>query len=193
MPSARRNDLLMVMTAIVLVVLDQLTKRWIVSYFSVVRPPIPLLGHILDLEYVQNTGVAFSLLAGQTVLFVFIALAIAVIGTLYWRSRDSASLPLKLTFGLILGGAVGNLLDRFTRGYVVDFVHFHIDGVFNFAVFNVADSGITVGVCLLAVLLWLGGTGREKRTVPVATKAGATAAPGDEEAPRVRNRAVGGR
>lgn len=207
--TARRNDLLMILTAVLLVVIDQLTKHWIVGYFTArpQRPPIAVLGSLLDLEYVQNNGVAFSLLAGQTVLFVFIALAIAVIATLYWRTRDTASLPLKLTFGLILGGAVGNLLDRFTRGYVVDFIHFHLDAIgFNFAVFNVADSGITVGVFLLAVLLWFGGTQTRTQPQSPASKPGleatadagtsAAAPAGDrsaESAPRVRNRAIGGR
>lgn len=211
MPPARRNDLLLVLTAALLVALDQLTKHWIVTYFTSQppRPPIPVLGNVLDIEYVQNNGVAFTLLAGQAVLFVFIALALAVIGVLYWRTRDTASLPLKLTFGLILGGAVGNLLDRFTRGYVVDFIHFHLNAIgFDFAVFNVADSGITVGVFLLAVLLWFGGTQPHTRaqaqkpapgkTAPAPdAEAGTTAATarerGGESAPRVRNRAIGGR
>ncbi|HEX6798725.1 MAG TPA: signal peptidase II [Ktedonobacterales bacterium] len=200
MTPARRHDLLMALTAAVLVVIDQLTKLWIVSYFARHPSPIPVLGNVLDIEYVQNNGVAFSLLAGQTVLFVFIAIAIVVIGTLYWRTRDSASLPLKLTFGLILGGAVGNLLDRFTRGYVVDFIHFHLDAIgFNFAVFNVADSGITVGVILLAVLLWFGGA--QTKPQPAANDAKASMPPPPaqtrerdaESTPRVRNRAVGGR
>ena len=199
MTPARRHDLLMALTAAVLVVIDQLTKLWIVTYFARHPSPIPLLGSVLDLEYVQNNGVAFSLLAGQTVLFVFIAIAIAVIGTLYWRTRDSASLPLKLTFGLILGGAIGNLLDRFTRGSVVDFIHFHLDAIgFNFAVFNVADSGITVGVILLAALLWFGGA-PTKPEPAASTPSPAAAAQRErgseaasESAPRVRNRTVGG-
>lgn len=202
MTPARRHDLLMALTAAVLVAIDQLTKLWIVTYFTRHPSPIPVLGNVLDIEYVQNIGVAFSLLAGQTVLFVFIAIAIAVIGTLYWRTRDSASLPLKLTFGLILGGAVGNLLDRFTRGYVVDFIHFHLDAIgFDFAVFNVADSGITVGVILLAALLWFGGAQIKPQSAAndpkVSTPPPASPArereSGAESAPRVRNRAVGGR
>jgi signal peptidase II len=203
-PPARRNDLLLVFTAVVLMVTDQLTKHWIVAYFAS-RPqpsPIRVLGNVLDIELVQNNGVAFSLLAGQTVLFVFIALAIVVIGTLYWRTRDTASLPLKLTFGLILGGAVGNLIDRFTRGYVVDFIHFHLDAIgFNFAVFNVADSGITVGVFLLAVLLWFGAAQTRapvSKPEPAATAEADASAAGPvrergESVPRVRNRAIGGR
>lgn len=155
MSSARRKDLAMVAIGLLVILVDQLTKRWIVAYFaSGEKPAIPLLGHVLELQYVQNTGVAFSLLENSNIKFAFILIAIGVIAALYWRTRATASLLLKVTFGLVLGGAVGNLIDRFTRQYVVDFIHFQIPGVFNFAVFNVADSCIVVGVLLLAFLLW---------------------------------------
>lgn len=155
---ARRNDAIMAGLALAVIVLDQLTKFWVVQYFRVpgLRPPIPILGQVLELLYIQNTGVAFSLLEGQSVMFLFIAVAIVVIAVLYWRMRDTGSLVLKATFGLILGGAIGNLVDRFTRAYVVDFIHFQIPGRFDWPVFNVADSAISVGVVLLAFLLWRG-------------------------------------
>jgi len=156
MSPARRNDLVMVAAGVFVVLVDQLSKHWITSYFTSGAPkgPISLLGPYLQLIYDQNTGVAFSLLEGQTVLFLFIALAITVVGYLYWRLRDTGSLLLKLTFGLILGGALGNLIDRFSHQYVVDFIHFQIPGHFDFAIFNLADSAICIGVVLLAVLLW---------------------------------------
>ncbi|HEX2350167.1 MAG TPA: signal peptidase II, partial [Ktedonobacterales bacterium] len=88
------------------------------------------------------------------VKFVLIALAFALICYLYWRFRESATLWLRLGFALVLGGAVGNLLDRFTHAYVVDFVHFQIPGKFDFAVFNVADSAITIGVIVIALCLY---------------------------------------
>ncbi len=155
MSIARRKDLAMVAIGLLAVVVDQLTKRWIVTYFtSAPRPPVPLLGQVLELQYLQNTGVAFSLLEGTPLKFLFIAIAITMISWLYWRNRTDGSLLLKVAFGLILGGAAGNLIDRFTRQYVVDFIHFQIPGRFNFAVFNLADSSITVGVLLLAYLLW---------------------------------------
>lgn len=156
MSPARRNDLLMVAVGVLVVLADQLTKHWITQYFTAGAPkdPISLLGPYLQLIYDQNTGVAFSLLEGQGVLFLFIAIAIAVVGYLYWRLHDSASLPLKLTFGLILGGALGNVIDRFSHQYVVDFIHFQIPGHFDYPIFNLADSAICVGVVLLAVLLW---------------------------------------
>jgi signal peptidase II len=155
--TARQNDLAMLGIGLFVVLVDQLTKRWILQYFLTGRPKeaIPILGPYLELRYTENTGVAFSLLEGQTIKFILIALAIAAIGYLYWRTRETGSLLLKASFGLVLGGAVGNLVDRFVRGFVVDFIHVQIPQIgFNFAVFNVADSGISIGVVLLAYLLW---------------------------------------
>lgn len=158
MTLARRKDLAMLALVALVVVVDQLTKAWVVSYFGSGRPPVQLLGPVLELDYVQNPGVAFSMFSGDAIKFVLIAVALGVICYLYWKTRDTATLLLKLSFGLILGGAIGNLVDRFShaasQNYVVDFIHFQIPGIFDFAVFNVADSAITVGVVLLAFLLW---------------------------------------
>jgi signal peptidase II len=157
MSPARRNDLIMGSLFVLVIILDQLTKRWITSYFATGAPPIALVGTVLQLEYDSNKGVAFSLLWGSTLLFVFIALALVVIGVIYWRTRDTSSLALKVSFGLILGGAAGNLIDRVIKGYVTDFIHFQLPAIhFDFAVFNVADSAICLGVALLAFLLWRG-------------------------------------
>ena len=167
MSLARQRDLAMVGLGLLIIILDQLTKHWVVSFFSS-KPQgyvVPILGDILSLVYVKNTGVAFSLLEGQMVMFFFIALAIGVIGYLYWRSRETGTLLLKITFGLVLGGAIGNLIDRFSHAYVVDFIHFQIPNIgFDFAVFNVADSAISVGVVLLAYLVWRMGVAGERPT-----------------------------
>ena len=204
MSPARRNDLIMVAAGVLLVVVDQLTKRWIAQHLTPEGTPIPIFGHVLELLYVQNTGVAFSMLSGNAVLFLFIALALGVIGWMYWRMRENGSLLLKLCFGLILGGAVGNnLIDRIAHGYVVDFIHFQIPpNIFNFAVFNVADMGISIGVVLLAFLLWRG----ESHALMHQPPAGDPKEPGDaapidtpsaasagEIAPRVRRRVASGR
>src|SRR5574340_158510 len=115
MSSSRYHDLLALMVGLAFLIADQITKMWIVQYFGLtgLRPPIPVFGDILTLYYVQNTGVAFSLFEGQNIKFVLIALAFGLICYLYWRFRDSASLWLRLGFAPVLGGAVGNLLDRF--------------------------------------------------------------------------------
>lgn len=180
MSSSRYHDLAALMVGLAVFVADQLTKLWIVGYFGTEggKPPIPVVGDTLTLYYVQNTGVAFSLFAGQNLKFVLIGLALALISYLYWRFRDSASLWLRLGFALVFGGAAGNLFDRFARSYVVDFVHFQIPGIFNFAVFNLADSAITIGVLLVALCLY-----RQNADVsPTASEPAATRAPARAEA-----------
>src|SRR3954451_10226628 len=155
MTTARKRDLVMVLAGLFVIILDQVTKRWVVQYFVLpdYKAPIPLLGQFLELAYVQNSGVAFSLLPGDSIKFLFIALAIGVIAYLYWRNRENGSLLLKFSFGLVVGGALGNLIDRFRLGYVVDFIHFRIPSLsFDFAVFYIADSAISIGVVLLAIL-----------------------------------------
>jgi signal peptidase II len=189
MSPARRNDVVMVTTAILVIVFDQLVKHWITQYFAGGRitTSIPLVGDYLELIYVQNRGVAFSLLEGRASLYVLIVVAVGVVVWLYWRSRDNGSLLLKVTFGLIIGGAAGNLIDRLRLGYVVDFIHFQIPAIgFSFAVFNVADSGISIGVILLIVLLLFSHT-------PATLKDASTTEPtvANEDAapqPRVRRR-----
>jgi signal peptidase II len=186
---ARRHDALMVALALTVIAVDQLTKHWIVQYFRVpgVRSPIQLVGPFLTLDYIQNRGVAFSLLEGQSVLFFFIAVAIVVIGWLYWRVRDTGTLALKLTFGLVLGGAAGNLIDRVRNAnQVVDFIHFQIPNIFNFAVFNVADSAISLGVIALAYLLWR-GTPAERGAAAAPSAAPRRMPDANAATPRVRN------
>jgi signal peptidase II len=165
MTPARQRDVTMVGVGLLVILLDQLTKHWVVSYFST-KPEgyvVPILGPILTLQKVENPGVAFSLLQGQTVMFFFIALAIGVIAYLYWRARETGSLALKISFGMVLGGAIGNLIDRFSHAYVVDFIHFQIPAInFDFAVFNLADSAISIGVVLLAYLIWRMGAEGER-------------------------------
>ena len=209
LPLARIRDLAMLAVIVLVIILDQVSKHWIVSYFQIpgLRPPVSILGQVLTLDYTQNTGVAFSLFQGQNIKFLLIGLAILVIAYLYWRFRDDGSLLLKLCFGLVLGGAIGNLLDRFTNGYVVDFIHFQIPGSFDWPVFNLADSSICVGVALIAFLLFfdswrdrpaaLSGASAENakqgsaKDVSSAQAAKASQAPG-ASTPRVRRKAVRG-
>jgi signal peptidase II len=139
--------------------LDQWVKSLVVTHLGPpdFGPQEPILGQYLVLYYIRNQGAAFSMFnTNGPILFVLIAAAIAVILYLYLRTFNSGSLLYKLVFGLIIGGATGNLLDRFTHGSVVDFIWFRIPQMhFSFAIFNLADAAITVGVILLFVALLL--------------------------------------
>jgi signal peptidase II len=126
------------------VLCDQLTKWWAVTRLA--GGPIHVIG-TLDLELARNRGSSFSLFQGSSGLLVVVVVAAAVVlGYLVWRS---ATVGRAAIYGLILGGALGNLSDRFFRGGgVVDFVALHF-----WPTFNVADSCIVIGCALLLVSL----------------------------------------
>ncbi|MER3425980.1 MAG: signal peptidase II [Thermus sp.] len=141
-----------------LLVLDQVTKLWALAHLSPV--PKPVLGDLLYLTLVHNTGAAFGLLEGRSWVLGWISL---LVGTWLLLLLNRKRPPLTaLGLGMVAAGALGNAIDRLGRGYVVDFIDLgtNIHWVANFPVFNVADSLLTVGV---AILLLAGGRSRSKR------------------------------
>ncbi len=158
---ARLYDIIALVVALLVITLDQWTKSLVVAHLGPpgTGPIVPLIGKYLVLYYIRNQGAAFSMFETNTpVLLLLIAIAVVVIIYLYLRILNNGTLFYKLIFGLIVGGAAGNLLDRFTHGSVVDFIWFRIPQIgFSFAVFNVADSAISVGVVLLFLTLIFGG------------------------------------
>lgn len=138
------------LVTLAVVVSDQYTKRLIMAKFSLFER-LPVLPSF-DLVRMHNTGAAFSFLANasgwQNWFFAGVAMAVSAL-ILWWLFRQPAGrvvVPLGLV--LVLGGAIGNLIDRLQHGYVVDFLLFYY-GRWSFPAFNVADSAITVGVVLL--------------------------------------------
>jgi signal peptidase II len=126
--------------------LDQLTKYWVVQTFSLGQT-FPLLPGIFHLTYVTNTGAAFSLLSGKVEWLRWLSLGVSLVLVALALFGPVLERWDQLGYGLILGGAIGNGIDRFILGYVVDFLDFRL---INFAVFNVADSFISIGIiCLL--------------------------------------------
>jgi signal peptidase II len=138
-------------TAAVVLAADQLSKFLVVRNLAG-RPPVRLIGSLLELRYATNSGGAFSLLTGAPLFFAL--MAVAVIGGILYAGRRARGLPVQLALGLLLGGALGNLIDRLLRGEVplrgevVDFVK-----IGWWPVFNLADSCIVTGGLLLAFLL----------------------------------------
>src|SRR6267143_3275666 len=128
--------------------LDQATKA-LASSHLIMGQPVPILGQFLRLTLVHNSGAAFGLFPGSRLPFILVSvLAIAVV--LYLFARDAyRSLWNRVLLGCILGGALGNLVDRIRWGRVVDFIDVGL-GSIRWPVFNVADSAVTLGVILLA-------------------------------------------
>jgi signal peptidase II len=142
--------------AIAVVALDQATKVAVVAAIPPHRA-VELIPGLLNLVHAHNYGAAFGLLnsgAGWQV-GLLAAVAVAVIGGLsVWLYRLGRTEPAtRLALALILGGALGNLIDRVRLGYVVDFIDVHWKQAYHYPAFNVADSGITVGAVLLVILL----------------------------------------
>ena len=161
-PGIRRFIVWMIFAAIV-VLADQATKAAIIRW-------VPLYGDVpindfINLTHQQNTGAAFSFLAGaggwQRWFFVVLATTVSTALVVWlWRIRAGNLLVLAAGLTLVLGGAVGNLVDRIRLGYVTDFIQVWF-GSWAFPSFNVADSAITVGAALLIIdSLFL--SGREK-------------------------------
>lgn len=179
-----RWDFIMGAIALAVLILDQITKMLVVNHFKGAHlfDVVPVIGNIIVFQYLGNSGAAFSSFEQSPVLLGFLILvACGVIGWLYWSMRPRANPWLRVAFGLIAGGAVGNLLDRIRLGYVVDFIHFQIPPKFSFFVFNVADAGISVGVLLLAVLFWT----LPREAEPTLAEPGTPVATTSSEAPRV--------
>ncbi len=137
--------------AAIIVVLDQLTKWLIVAQFRLGQRQ-PVIAGYFDLTLVYNTGAAFSFLAGaagwQRWFFTAIGIAAAIF-ILYLMWRYGSQKLFAFALALILGGAIGNVIDRLTRGQVVDFLLAHWRDRWYFPAFNVADAAITVGAALL--------------------------------------------
>ncbi|MGA7158263.1 MAG: signal peptidase II [Acidobacteriaceae bacterium] len=139
--------------AAIVVVIDRLTKLWVTSHI----PPghaIVIIPRVFRLTHVLNTGAAFSMFEGSTspalvrhLLIAFSVIAVTVVLALIWKMGRAMTLT-SVALALILGGAIGNLYDRVRFAYVVDFLEVHIVH-YHWPDFNVADSAIVVGACLV--------------------------------------------
>jgi signal peptidase II len=126
--------------------LDQLTKYWIVQTFEV-HETLPIIPTVFHFTYVTNTGAAFSILAGKVEWLRWLSLFVSVALILLAYFGPALKRWEELGYSFILGGAMGNGIDRFFRGYVVDFLDFKL---IDFPVFNFADVFINIGIiCLL--------------------------------------------
>ncbi|MFA5527867.1 MAG: signal peptidase II [Peptostreptococcales bacterium] len=129
---------------LVLISIDQVSK-YIITTNLMVYDSIPLIQNFFHITYVKNYGAAFSILQNKRIFFVSITIAVSI-GIILFMVRYShdMSIALKVSLGLILAGAIGNLIDRIRLGYVVDFLDFRV-----FPIFNVADICVVCGSILL--------------------------------------------
>ncbi len=134
---------------IFLIIIIDLISKILVTKFMAPNQSISIIKNFFFITYVKNTGVAFSMLEGNIFFIIILTFFIVWLIFRYINSRILNSIEC-FSYGLIVGGALGNLFDRIRLGYVIDFFDFNIIG-YNFAIFNVADIAIVVGVFLIIV------------------------------------------
>lgn len=138
-----------VFIAAAVLILDQLTKIYVVWVMELSQS-IPVIKNVLHITYVQNRGMAFGLFANNRMLFMIptvVLIAVIVLAIVKLKGKNKV---LDTSLGLVLGGGVGNMIDRVARGYVVDFVDFCAFDFWQW-VFNVADAAVVVGAFLFII------------------------------------------
>lgn len=147
-----KRELICIFTIIILVIIDHLTKNWAVATLKDTEG-IPLINGVLELFYLPNgnTGAAFGMLQGHQSLFLIIALVLSIVllFIIYNIPEEKKYNLMIITLVLIIAGGVGNMIDRISLNYVIDFIYFSL---INFPIFNVADMYVSVGTVLLVLL-----------------------------------------
>lgn len=140
---------------LLIVIIDQLSKFVVRSTMNLYSPSIQLLGNFFKFTYVENSGIAFGINFnnGPIIFTILASIATIFISWYLWKSKEQIYL-FRVSLSFILGGAIGNLIDRFLFGKVVDFFHLSI-GQFSWPVFNVADSFVTIGMVLYIYSIYI--------------------------------------
>ena len=131
-----------------IVLIDQISKIFIHQSMDLYQS-VTIIPSLLDFTYIRNEGIAFGInFEGSRIFFIVFPIIITFYLISLLRDKEFQSTYSQLSLLLIIGGAIGNITDRIFRGYVVDFIDFHINGV-HWYVFNIADSSVTIGLLFL--------------------------------------------
>ncbi|MFL2510866.1 MAG: signal peptidase II [Candidatus Neomarinimicrobiota bacterium] len=134
--------------SVLIVILDQLSK-FIVHFTMNLYDSFQVIPYLLNFTYIRNEGIAFGIyFEGAKTLFIVLPIFITVYLFYLLRSEEFQDKFSQVALYLIIAGAVGNIIDRIFRGYVVDFIDFHLNGM-HWYVFNIADSSVTIGLIFL--------------------------------------------
>ena len=148
----RKISLINISLVVIFVVLfDQITKMLVVRNMGL-NDSKPLIEDVFELHYIQNTGSAWGMFSGKTLILTIVSLLLmgGLVYVLWNLSSDRYYRLLRLFISMIMGGAIGNMIDRIRLGYVVDFLYFKL---INFPVFNVADIFVTVPIILVIIFV----------------------------------------
>ncbi|MEX0625595.1 MAG: signal peptidase II [Chloroflexota bacterium] len=152
----------LLLTALTILAADQLTKALVVTNLAVGQQA-RLLGDLVQIWHAQNRGAAFSLFQGGTVLFLIVSVLSIGMVAYFHRSLRDRTTWLHVVLGIVLGGTLGNFIDRLRQGYVTDWLSVGI-GDTRWPTFNVADSSVVVGIGILVVYLFLSSPDRREAT-----------------------------
>lgn len=140
--------------AVAIIISDQIVKYAAMKWLKPIGS-VPVIEGVFHFTYVENQGAAFGILQNQRWVFIIIGIVMCILMIWYFAKHPQEPLIMKISGAMLLGGAIGNLIDRVRFGYVVDMLHFKL---IDFPVFNIADSGVTVGTTLMVIaVLFFGG------------------------------------
>ena len=138
---------------LLIIILDQLSKYAVVKYLKGKNPYI-IIKNFFQLNYVENSGAAFGILQNRKVFFIVIT-SIVIISITFFLFKNSHNLNkwMKIALVMLMGGAIGNLIDRVRFSYVIDFISIRFGNSYDFPVFNIADMFIVAGTFLIMVMV----------------------------------------
>lgn len=137
--------------SIIIIIVDQISKV-LVRFYLDYGKPYKIFGEWVRLTYIENPGMAFGIEFGGQTFFTLFALFATIVIFIYIVRARTEKLQLRISLTLILGGAIGNLIDRFLYGKVVDFIDIRI-GEINWPIFNIADCAVTIGMLMLITMI----------------------------------------
>ena len=141
--------MIQILIVVIAVALDQFSKVWMTDFLAGHGGYFELWPKVFNLLYIENKGAAFGMLQNARWFFVVLTSLVVIAAIVYCiKERKNSTWLFKISTAMIIGGAIGNLIDRVLSGIVIDFFYFEL---INFAVFNVADSFVTVGAILLGI------------------------------------------
>ena len=145
---------MIIILSVLVLIIDQISKLIVVKSLDQ-NSSIEVIKSFFYLTRTNNTGAAFSILLGKRILLIIITVLVLIYVFYYLKKNKVTNKLVMLSYSLIIGGSLGNLIDRVIYGYVIDFLSFKI-GTYNFPIFNLADTSLTIGVILLIIINWKG-------------------------------------
>ncbi|WP_409978463.1 signal peptidase II [Anoxybacteroides rupiense] len=160
MSSCGGSCVLYYLIALIVIIIDQFTK-WLVATRMQIGESISVIPNVLYITSHRNRGAAWGILQGQFWLFYLITIIVVIGLVFYIRRLPREERLFGVALGFMLGGAIGNFIDRLVRKEVVDFIHTYIF-TYNFPIFNIADSALCIGVALVFLQTFIGGAKKKE-------------------------------